>query len=231
MRIVGMIVAALKKDYKNTQKFLGKLGNQGMNTAVQVESVESVRLLLDGVPLNGSLTPWIPVPLRSAIERNSPAVLTLLLDRGASAGSATRYEVGPLELATSRNHVEVARILLDRGLVCPTARELEIALANGWNEMVQLLLTYVADSNAVLLNKGIWSGSERIVAMLKRAGIDAEAQKEAFIVAGRKGSLGVVITIVELGMHHLVHSFGHLAVLEAAENRHAEVVKYLLERE
>ncbi|KAL4864141.1 ankyrin repeat-containing domain protein [Aspergillus spectabilis] len=258
MRIVGMVVAALKKDYKNTQKFLGKVGNQGMNTAVQVEGVESVRLLLDeGVPLNGSLTPWIPVPLRSAIERNSPAVLNMLLDRGASvksvasyregppepavldllldrrasAGSAATYEVGPLELTTSRNHVEVARILLDCGLVCPAASDLEIALENGWNEMLQLLMTYVADSNDVLLNNAIWSGSERVVAMLMRAGIDAEAQKEAFILAGRKGSLSVVVAVVELGMRRLVHNFGHLAVLEAAENRHAEVVKYLLERE
>ncbi|KAL2783672.1 ankyrin repeat-containing domain protein [Aspergillus keveii] len=231
MRIVGMIVAALKKDYKNTQIFLGKLGNQGMNTAVQVESVESVRLLLDGVPLNWSLTPWIPVPLRSAIERNSPDVLNLLLDRGASVESAASYEVGPLELATSRNHVEVARILLERGLVCPAARELEIALENGWNEMLQFLMTYVADSNAVLLNNAIWSGSEKVVAMLMRVGIDAEAQKEAFILAGRKGNLSVVIAVVQLGMRHLVHSFGHLAVLEAAEKGHVEVVKYLLERE
>jgi ankyrin repeat protein len=82
-----------------------------------------------------------------------------------------------------------------------------------------------------LLNNAIWSGAERVVAMLMRAGIDAEAQKEAFILAGRKGSLSVVIEVVELGMRHLVHDFGHFAVLEAAENRYAEVMKYLLERE
>jgi hypothetical protein len=97
--------------------------------------------------------------------------------------------------------------------------------------MLRLLLTYVADSNAVFLDNAIWSGSERVVAMLMRAGIDAEAQKEAFILTGKKGNLSVVIAVVELGMRHLVHNFGHLAVLEAAENRRVEVVKYLFERE
>jgi ankyrin repeat protein len=71
---------------------------------------------------------------------------------------------------------------------------------------------------------------EKVVAMLMRAGINISLQEGALFFAAGEGSLSVVVAVVEHGVPHLVHSFGHSAMLEAVRKGNAEVVKYFLER-
>jgi ankyrin repeat protein len=159
--------------------------------------------------------------------------LQLLLDRGAFLEDSDVHRATLLRIAITGNHVEGARILLKGGISRLDAGLLAIAAGKS-EEMVELFLSQGADLNSKgydfpILN-AIRSGVEKVVAMLMRAGIDISLQEEALLLAAGEGRLSVVVAVVEHGMPHLVHNFGHSAMLEALRKGNVEAVKYFLER-
>ncbi|KAL2853977.1 ankyrin repeat-containing domain protein [Aspergillus pseudodeflectus] len=167
VRIVRMIVAAMKKDSPTTEGLHTRLGIEGMDTAVYTGSVESARLLLDeGVDVNFVQPYSDTTPLISAIMNNRSAVMELLLDRGALLEDSDAYRANLLRIAITGNHVEGARILLERGISRLDAGTLAIAAGKS-EEMAELLLSQGADPNSKgydfpILN-AIRSGLEKVV--------------------------------------------------------------------
>lgn len=221
-----------------------------LQRAILVNSVTSVRLLLENaVDVNaaGGLECY---PLQMACFASMPAIVRLLLDSGANIEAAGPPYGGALQAAAAANRAEVVRLLLEYGAGVNAINEgrktaLRLAADYDHEDIVHLLLERGADINAMsgkpranALQEACHRGNERIVHLLLRYGADASADGEAYgpalQAASNKRHKAVVRLLLDHGADVNVQSQQNhkypYALCAAAAAGHSGVVAQLLER-
>lgn len=180
--------------------------------AVRLGQVESARELIDrGADVNAA-GPDGTAALHWAVHLADVDMANRLIRRGARVESLNRYELAPLHVAASEGSAQLVRLLLEAGASADLpGRNGETALLmaarKGCADCVQALIASGAKANArentfdqTPLMLAAWSGNEKSVDLLLRAGADVKAQTR----------LGPMPKFVEPGAGRASHGDGIL---------------------
>ena len=169
-----------------------------------------VRFLLEAGADQEHKTDEMHTALMEASMDGHVEVARLLLDSGAQVNMPADSFESPLTLAACGGHVELAMLLLERGANIEEVNDegytpLMEAAREGHEEMVALLLSQGADINAQT----------------------EETQETALTLACCGGFLDVADFLIKAGAD--IELGASTPLMEAAQEGHLELVKYLLE--
>lgn len=194
------------------------------------------------------------IALQRASEAGNEQAVKLFLAKGAKTDVITEKGLSPLHRAVEKGHLGVVRLLLDSG-VSPETRDQSgrtvyiFAALRGQNEILDLLIEYCADSNAVdnedrstldVLASDTYQPSrfnEATVRTVISTGVDPEKVdklgRTALQTAAAYGNLVVARALLSgpgkpLANIHAFNDRGKTALHFAAENNHSEMVRLLL---
>jgi len=180
--------------------------------AVRQGQVENARVLIErGADVNAT-GPDGTSALHWAVHLADVDTATRLIRRGARVGQLNRYELAPLHVAASEGNAALVQLLLDAGASADLAGRngetaLLMAARKGCADCVQALIAKGAKVNVrekafdlTPLMLAAWSGSEKSVDHLLRAGADVKAQTR----------LGPMPNFVEPGAGRASHGDGIL---------------------
>jgi ankyrin repeat protein len=156
--------------------------------AVRLGQVENARVLIDrGADVNAT-GPDGTSALHWAIHLADADTAKRLLRRGAQLEKLNRYELAPLHVAASEGNAQLVKLLLDEGASPDLPGRngetpLLMASRKGCADCIQALIARGAKVNVrektfdlTPLMLASWSGSEKSVDHLLRAGADVKAQ-------------------------------------------------------
>ena len=156
------------------------LGSTALMEAVRCRNNKSMEVLLDaGADVNSANVSGTTALMVACAEPNTRAV-NLLLDEGVDVNKADNKGNSALTFAVINRHINLVDILTRSGSTVNTACTL-IAVENGFNECLKLLLRAGADVNTrssygeTLLISATHRGNIEAVNLLVRAGADVNA--------------------------------------------------------
>ncbi|XP_037094837.1 ankyrin repeat and KH domain-containing protein 1-like [Pollicipes pollicipes] len=220
-------------------------GHTPLMEAASAGHVDVAQILLDhGAGINTHSNEFKESALTLACYKGHLAMVRFLLEAGADQEHKTEEMHTALMEASMDGHVEVARLLLDSGAQVNMPADsfespLTLAACGGHVELALLLLDRganieeVNDEGYTPLMEAAREGHEEMVALLlsQEANINAiteETQETALTLACCGGFVEVADFLIQAGAD--VELGASTPLMEAAQEGHLELVKYLMER-
>lgn len=176
--------------------------------------------------------------LRMAVDNGHTNTVELLISRGAdihARGGAWPERIQVLTSACSRGHIEIATLLLDGGakinVMSPvgTCAPLSEAVANGYCDIVEMLIARGAYFNGHILYRAIERKQSKAAALLlDRGSFDQAELDHALFLAAQLGLTAIISLLLDHGAD--IHVGDDQALISAAKNQQTAAVELLLDK-
>jgi ankyrin repeat protein len=221
-------------------------GQTPLILAVANEYADLVQLLLEqGANVEAEATSK-GTALSVAVRHGNEAIVRLLLDQYARIETRVKSNKIPFLCALDADHANIIRLLLERGaglnaiIFSHTHHSaLSWSAANGYEDIVQLLLDKGADIEAKVLGRtslswAVGKGHLNVVKLLADKGADTEAEyqgRTSLSWAAGEGHLDIVKLLLNKGAEvEAANEPGWTPLSWAAGEGHLDIVKLLLDK-